>query len=168
MKGSNEKSCGMSTRRTTSPFGSYETLLMPKMPPKLPCSKPSERSASYRAKMQNHGCWQSCGNECLDVLHARATRNRLEFPTDEMLDLAESPDLDPAEAAMQSLDAQAVLGAIDQLPPEFREVVLLREIEEMSYREIAEVIGKPIGTVMSRLARARSRLQAMLISEASL
>ena len=51
-----------------------------------------------------------------------------------------------------------------KLPPEFREVVILREIEELSYREIAKVIGKPVGTVMSRLARARGRLQVMLVA----
>lgn len=101
-------------------------------------------------------------NECMDLLQSRSVRNRLEHPTDEVLDFAESHEIDPEEAAMQSLDAQAVLGAINQLPPEFREVVMLREVEELSYREIAQVIGKPVGTVMSRLARARSRLQTML------
>jgi len=48
---------------------------------------------------------------------------------------------------------------IAQLPEEFREVLILREMEDMSYREIAEVTGTPIGTVMSRLARARANLR---------
>lgn len=52
--------------------------------------------------------------------------------------------------------------ALEQLSPEFREVIVLREIEELSYKEIARVVGAPIGTVMSRLARARSRLQEAL------
>jgi RNA polymerase sigma-70 factor (ECF subfamily) len=52
--------------------------------------------------------------------------------------------------------------ALDQLPPEFREAIVLREIEGMSYKEIGRVVGAPIGTVMSRLARARARLQAAL------
>ena len=47
-------------------------------------------------------------------------------------------------------------------PTEFREVIVLREIEELSYREISDVVGVPIGTVMSRLARARKRLAAAL------
>jgi len=52
--------------------------------------------------------------------------------------------------------------ALDTLPPEFREVLVLREIEDFSYREIARVTGVPIGTVMSRLARARERLRRVL------
>ena len=52
--------------------------------------------------------------------------------------------------------------ALDLLPPEHREVIVLREIEGLSYKEIASVTGAPIGTVMSRLARARRRLQEAL------
>jgi RNA polymerase sigma-70 factor (ECF subfamily) len=48
---------------------------------------------------------------------------------------------------------------IAQLPEEFREVLILREMEDLSYREIAEITGVPIGTVMSRLARARATLR---------
>jgi RNA polymerase sigma-70 factor (ECF subfamily) len=103
-------------------------------------------------------------NECLDLLNARAHRNRSEHSAEDALDFAESPDSDPEEAAIQTLDTEAVLCAINMLPVEFREVVILREIEELSYREIASVIGKPVGTVMSRLARARTRLQVMLSS----
>jgi RNA polymerase sigma-70 factor (ECF subfamily) len=50
------------------------------------------------------------------------------------------------------------------LPEEFREIVVMRELEGMAYKEIAEVAGVPIGTVMSRLARARKRLQQALIA----
>ena len=52
--------------------------------------------------------------------------------------------------------------ALDQLQPEFREAIVLREIEGMSYKEIGRVTGAPIGTVMSRLSRARQRLQEAL------
>jgi len=52
--------------------------------------------------------------------------------------------------------------AIGLLPSDFREVIVLRELEGLSYKEIAIVIGAPIGTVMSRLARGRERLSAML------
>jgi RNA polymerase sigma-70 factor (ECF subfamily) len=52
--------------------------------------------------------------------------------------------------------------ALDRLPPELREVIILREIEGLSYKEIGDVTDVPIGTVMSRLSRARKRLQAAL------
>ncbi len=52
--------------------------------------------------------------------------------------------------------------ALDRLPPDLREVILLREIEGLSYKEIGDVVDVPIGTVMSRLSRARKRLQAAL------
>ena len=50
----------------------------------------------------------------------------------------------------------------DELPAEFREVIVLREVQDLSYREISDVVGVPIGTVMSRLARARRRLASTL------
>ncbi|HTH48814.1 MAG TPA: sigma-70 family RNA polymerase sigma factor [Candidatus Limnocylindria bacterium] len=62
-------------------------------------------------------------------------------------------------------DAEAVRRAIAELPPEFREIVLLRELEGFSYKEIAELADVPIGTVMSRLARARKQLQKSLAEE---
>ena len=52
--------------------------------------------------------------------------------------------------------------AIDALPLEFREVIVLRELEGLSYKEISDVTGVPVGTVMSRLSRARKRLQEAL------
>lgn len=66
---------------------------------------------------------------------------------------------DDAEAGMRRSEAQrTVQQALAALAPEFREVIVLRELQGLSYREIAEVTGSPIGTVMSRLARARQRL----------
>ncbi len=55
-----------------------------------------------------------------------------------------------------------VRAAIEALPEPFRETLVLRELEELSYREIADVVGAPIGTVMSRLARARKMLVTAL------
>lgn len=73
---------------------------------------------------------------------------------------------DPAPAQDAALVAEEerrlVHAAIAALPVQFREVVVLREFEELSYREIADVVGAPVGTVMSRLARARERLAAAL------
>jgi RNA polymerase sigma factor (sigma-70 family) len=65
---------------------------------------------------------------------------------------------DPEAQLLQQHTVARVRSAIDELPPDFREVLVLREIEGMSYKEIAAVLRVPIGTVMSRLARARERL----------
>jgi RNA polymerase sigma-70 factor, ECF subfamily len=71
------------------------------------------------------------------------------------------------ESESIALDAAATLERlISALPPEHREVLLLREMEDMSYREIAAVAQVPIGTVMSRLARARAALKAQWQREA--
>jgi RNA polymerase sigma factor (sigma-70 family) len=70
--------------------------------------------------------------------------------------------LDPEERLLQQHTITVVQAALEQLPADFREVIVLREIEGLSYKEIAAVMGVPIGTVMSRLARARERLAAVL------
>ncbi len=69
---------------------------------------------------------------------------------------------DPHTQYMVKDNVLRVRSAIEQLPIEFREVILLREYEELSYREIAGVLGCPAGTVMSRLSRARKQLRALL------
>jgi RNA polymerase sigma-70 factor (ECF subfamily) len=76
----------------------------------------------------------------------------------------EQPDdaLDPEERLAQQHTVTLVRAALEQLPADFREVIVLREIEGLSYKEIAEVVHVPIGTVMSRLARARERLRSVL------
>lgn len=69
---------------------------------------------------------------------------------------------DDAGAALDRADAaEQGRRMLDQLPAPFREVLVLREVEGLSYREIAEVVGTSIGTVMSRLSRARTRLQRL-------
>jgi RNA polymerase sigma factor (sigma-70 family) len=68
----------------------------------------------------------------------------------------------PERALMQKQDRQRIDRAIDDLPPAFREVIVLRELEDLSYEDIAEVTALPIGTVMSRLSRARAMLRATL------
>ena len=64
--------------------------------------------------------------------------------------------------AIAASERRRVERAVDALPIEFREVIVLREVQEMSYKEISVVTGVPIGTVMSRLARARTRLATLL------
>jgi RNA polymerase sigma-70 factor (ECF subfamily) len=91
----------------------------------------------------------------------------------EGVDLSEMADRVPAEtptpeqALLQQGDIEAVRGAIDALPEPFREAIVLRELEELSYREVAQITGVPIGTVMSRLARGRELLARRLRGEAS-
>jgi len=60
-----------------------------------------------------------------------------------------------------------VLAALDEIPREFREVVLLSDVQEFSYKEIAEMLGIPVGTVMSRLSRGRKQLRVKLASYAN-
>ena len=69
----------------------------------------------------------------------------------------------PEEAILRKADIAAVRQAIEAIPEPFREVIVLRELEELSYSEIAVVTGSPIGTVMSRLARARAMLAKELL-----
>ena len=68
----------------------------------------------------------------------------------------------PAAALERESARQSLHQALDRLPPEFREVIVLRELEGLSYKEIGDVTGVPVGTVMSRLSRARRRLQEAL------
>jgi RNA polymerase sigma factor (sigma-70 family) len=64
--------------------------------------------------------------------------------------------------ALEESDRAELRRALDQLAPEFREALVLRELQDLPYKEIARVTGAPIGTVMSRLARARRQLQQVL------
>jgi RNA polymerase sigma-70 factor, ECF subfamily len=66
---------------------------------------------------------------------------------------------DPESLMLRSADTGTLNRLIEDLPTEYREVLLLREVEEMPYRDIAAVVGVPIGTVMSRLARSRAMLR---------
>jgi RNA polymerase sigma-70 factor (ECF subfamily) len=78
---------------------------------------------------------------------------------DEEIHNVDSDASNPATLVLQSADQQILRHALDELPVEFREVVVLRELEGFSYKEIAEIANIPAGTVMSRLARARERLK---------
>jgi RNA polymerase sigma-70 factor (ECF subfamily) len=81
---------------------------------------------------------------------------------DEELYPVENDSTDPETLLLRSADKQFLKEALEKLPLEFREVIVLRELEGMSYKEIAELAAIPVGTVMSRLARARERLQQLL------
>jgi RNA polymerase sigma-70 factor (ECF subfamily) len=81
--------------------------------------------------------------------------------TEDILDM-EAPSVSVEAVSPLFADADAVRRTIGELPVEFREIVILREMEGFSYKEIAELAEVPIGTVMSRLARARKLLQKSL------
>ena len=84
--------------------------------------------------------------------------------------LTEDGEIDDVDAAvpnpenvlLQKADRQLLRAALEDLPSEFREAIVLREMEGLSYKEIADIASVPIGTIMSRLARARKRLQTYL------
>lgn len=77
-------------------------------------------------------------------------------------------EAETAEAALiRSQESEALRATIAAIPEPFREALVLREMEQMSYREIAAITGVPIGTVMSRLARAREMLTKLLLPEPS-
>ena len=74
---------------------------------------------------------------------------------------------DPVSNALRPMVAKEIEAALETLPEEHRTVVLLADVEELSYKEIAEVLGCPIGTVMSRLHRARKTLRKHLLEQAA-
>jgi RNA polymerase sigma-70 factor (ECF subfamily) len=73
---------------------------------------------------------------------------------------------EPEDAAMRSLVSQEIQKALDELSEEHRLMIVLADIEELSYKEIADIVGCPIGTVMSRLHRARKHMQTRLVEQA--
>jgi len=98
-------------------------------------------------------CWRSSGA-------AERRRGHTELDEDLAADGAGPEDSADAASRRRRLDAALAL-----LPEDFREALVLREMEDMSYREIAEITGAPIGTVMSRLARARALLRERIGNE---
>jgi RNA polymerase sigma-70 factor (ECF subfamily) len=100
-------------------------------------------------------------NTCYTWLHSnRPLQQAAEF--DELLFPPDTHAPNPEQAALQNSDGALVRQALEQLPPKFRELLVLREIEGLSYREIAEITGTPAGTVMSGLSRARAQLREIL------
>jgi RNA polymerase sigma-70 factor (ECF subfamily) len=92
----------------------------------------------------------------------RAATTTATVVTDEDIDNRPDAGLDPEAQLMQQQIVDHVRRALEELPADFREVIVLRELEGLSYKEIAGIVGIPIGTVMSRLARARERLAGVL------
>jgi len=98
-----------------------------------------------------------------EVRRLRAAPKTVELDPDEdtanrVVDIGK----DPHAVYVSNFEREQVRNAIQQLPIEFREIILLREYEELSYEEIAALLECPVGTVMSRLARARVKLRDLL------
>jgi RNA polymerase sigma-70 factor (ECF subfamily) len=96
-------------------------------------------------------------NSCYDRMRKRgASLQDMDF--DEAVHSGERQKPNPETVALLSERAELVRTSLAELPPASREVIVLRELEQLSYREIANIVGIPLGTVMSRLSRARERL----------
>jgi RNA polymerase sigma-70 factor (ECF subfamily) len=87
-------------------------------------------------------------------------RSSVSLSDDSALNVADSQTAD--DATIRASESELIRAAVDKLPAELREVLVLRELNELSYREISDVVGAPMGTVMSRLSRARERLASVL------
>lgn len=90
--------------------------------------------------------------------------NRREVATDTSEDMGIDPDT-PESLLLQARDVATLRTTVERLPEPFREALVLRELEELSYKEIALVTAVPIGTVMSRIARAREMLSVLLLPD---
>jgi RNA polymerase sigma-70 factor (ECF subfamily) len=125
--------------------------------------KAHARRAAFRGEA-NPGTWlwRIVVNEALDFRRRLAGRSRREAraaaAADERADRGPGPEALASEAERR----EAVRRAIDALPADQRAVVILREVEGLRYREIAEELGLPLGTVESRVLRARERLKTAL------
>jgi len=97
-------------------------------------------------------------NVCYSALKKSQTHETPE-PFDEQIHQT-AAQAEIREAGRQQANAETLHAALDRLPAEFREIIVLHDLEDLAYKQIAVVLGIPIGTVMSRLARARSRLRA--------
>jgi RNA polymerase sigma-70 factor, ECF subfamily len=89
-------------------------------------------------------------------------RKRTNEQFDENIHVGLPASVTPEQVLLQTADADLVEKALRELPVRFREIIVLRELEGLSYKEIADVMGVPMGTVMSTLSRARGRLRHAL------
>ena len=106
---------------------------------------------------------RNCYRTALDQKRRRAQVPLPEEEGEGVPIVADGPN--PEQAAITSNLSRRVDQMIATLPEEFRETLVLREMEDLSYREIADITGAPIGTVMSRLARARALLREKWVAQ---
>jgi RNA polymerase sigma-70 factor (ECF subfamily) len=103
-------------------------------------------------------------NTAYTWLQRRRTSEQI-FKDEDEIELLEDASVNPGQLLERNATIELVRAAIAQLAPEFREAIVLREMEGFSYKEIADIAGVRIGTVMSRLARGRRELQQILAKE---
>jgi RNA polymerase sigma-70 factor (ECF subfamily) len=87
--------------------------------------------------------------------------------SDDELTNFESREASPETTLIQNVNKETISNALAALPTEYREILVLRELEGLSYKEISDITEIPVGTVMSRLSRARKRLQQQLMGQHS-
>jgi len=165
-------------------IGRFEEIILPHLPAAYNLARwlvRGEADAEDLVQESSLRAWRSFGgyrggdpkswllaivrNTCYTWLR-RNRRNELTAEFDEGVHSDEADVPNPEQLLMQGMDAGRVREALEELPAEFREAIVLRELEGLSYKEISETASVPIGTVMSRLARGRRRLQLALSSVA--
>jgi len=99
-------------------------------------------------------------NTCYTALKQNRSRDLMASFDEEVH--GTSTELNPEQLLLQKATGEMVRAAMEELPAEYREVLVLRELEGFSYKDIAAIADIPLGTVMSRLTRARTRLQEFL------
>ncbi|MBV8571768.1 MAG: sigma-70 family RNA polymerase sigma factor [Acidobacteriaceae bacterium] len=104
-------------------------------------------------------------NTCYTWLNKNRARDMYPLNAEDA-QLTASTHLDPETQLMDKAAAERIRGAVADIGAEYREVLILREFEGLSYKEIAQIVGAPLGTVMSRLSRARKELQTRLCASA--
>jgi RNA polymerase sigma-70 factor, ECF subfamily len=109
-----------------------------------------------------------CRGEFARRSHATLTMDDTTDDTEDAVPLWQEEQASPETEMLHQRDTEAIRRLVAELPDPFREAIVVREVNELSYSEIADVVGVPIGTVMSRLARARSMLRKAWIAEEGL
>jgi RNA polymerase sigma-70 factor (ECF subfamily) len=98
-------------------------------------------------------------NAFLDWVKDNRSARMVFLPADESTEAHPDPQPNVEAMLLERVDREVLTALVEKLPAEYREILVLREIEDLSYKEIAEVTGIPTGTVMSRLSRARQALR---------
>jgi RNA polymerase sigma-70 factor (ECF subfamily) len=104
-------------------------------------------------------------NTFLTTRSGLSAQNTAPLDDDDNIEELASHTVTPESLLLQQESSQAIMDALADLPVAHREMILLSEVEELSYKEIAQVLAVPIGTVMSRLSRARKMLRNALLEK---